>query len=609
MSSQNQQDKYKKNMEKINKPKLVLFQYKCHENLPKFVALHRYQHIKCLAQFFDVDVINNDCNFQQICDLHHPDLALFESGVNYKGCQRIEIANARTNSSMPKLGLHNGDSWCEARAGFISDMELWGIENYFSICTTMAEHTPEIADNLYVWPNFIDPDIYHDYHLNKNIPFLITGRQHSLYLWREQINHIITQSYPSLICPHVGYDDQHLTSRMMYGEEYARSINASWFVPTCGSIEQEVVRKHFEIPSCKSCLITEKTASLEAAGFVDMQNCIFTDGNDLLDKLDYLFEHQDELNRITTAGYDLVHSRHTLKERNQVFQWFNLHEKIKSNQKIIQTNPFDSLSLAESSSNLNYSINSNGLVTKLLREGDEYLWSRKYKEAESLYYKCFNYISWMPEPKLRLSLCNLCQGNAEKAISWIMQPLKYTLEDYKAIDPDPLEWAYFIICLLCQGNLVEAIIRINQFKHLSHPELDRLDWVIHSLCNQKKILPWPEKKSLNIRATVHHFPEISFMDWIENLHSYLQACQQFRLAEDLMNCMSTESQKAAIKKEKITQKLNRFMFKIRVKYLNFILQNLFKKSFMLSPISEASYFRISVTHIKKRKIKTLFSNN
>lgn len=595
-------------MERINKPKLVFFQYKCHENLPKFVVLHRYQHIKCLEQFFDVNVVNNDCDFQQICDLYHPDLTLFESGVNYKGCQRIEIANARTNISVPKLGLHNGDSWCEARAGFISDMELWGIENYFSICTTMAEHTPEIANNLYVWPNFIDPEIYHDYHLTKNIPFLITGRQHSLYLWRERVNQIITQSYPSLICPHVGYDDRRLASRMMYGEEYARSINASWFVPTCGSIEQEVVRKHFEIPACNSCLIAEKTASIEAAGFVDMQNCIFTDGNDLLDKLDYLFEHQDELHRITTAGYNLVHSRHTLKERDQIFQWFNLHQKIKPNNKIIQTNPFASLSIVESSSNLkSYSIGSDALVLRLLREGDEYLWSRKYNEAESLYHECFNYISWMPEPKLRLSLCNLYLGNIKKAISWIIQPLKYTLEDYKATDPDPLEWSYFIICLLCKGNLVEAIIRINQFKHLSHPELDRLRWVVNSLRNQKEKLPSPEKQLLNSRFTVHHFPEISFVDWIKNLHYFLQACQQFKLAEKLMSCMPMEIPKSVTKEENTNQKMVYFILSLRVKYLNFLLDKYFKKSFLLSPISEISYFTILVEHVKERKIKTLFS--
>ncbi|MDP4361108.1 glycosyltransferase, partial [Escherichia coli] len=77
------------------------------------------------------------------------------------------------------------------------------------------------------------------------------------------------------------------------------------------------------------------TPALEAAGFTDMQNCVFADEHDILDKLDYLFQNPDELERITNAGYQLVHSRHTLKQRDQIFQWFNLYKNLKSNQKIV----------------------------------------------------------------------------------------------------------------------------------------------------------------------------------------------------------------------------------------------------------------------------------
>ena len=56
---------------------------------------------------------------QQICDLYQPDITLFESGVNYRRCYRLNIVNTHTHLDIPKLGLHNGDSWCEARAGFL----------------------------------------------------------------------------------------------------------------------------------------------------------------------------------------------------------------------------------------------------------------------------------------------------------------------------------------------------------------------------------------------------------------------------------------------------------------------------------------------------------
>lgn len=601
-------------MENITKPRLVFFQWK-NKGVSKLVLLHKQQHIKCLSKFFEVIVINDDCDYQQICDKYQPDLTFFESGVNYRRCQKLEIKNIHTNLEIPKLGFHNGDSWCEARAGFLSDMEHWGIETFFSICTTMAEHTPEIAENLFVWPNFIDPDIYQDYSQTKVIPLLITGRQHPLYPWRERINKIVTQYYPSLICPHLGYDDERGTSRMMYGEQYARTINASWFVPTCGSIEKEVVRKHFEIPASKSCLITEKTPSIEAAGFIDMENCVFADENDVLDKLDYLFQHLDELETITNAGYKLVHSRHTLKQRDQIFQWFNLYKNLKPNQKIFQTNPFDPLTIVDKSSGIkNLHLVGNGSIIELLRQGDEKLWSGKYQEAEALYLKCLNHISWIPEPKLRLTLCNLYKGNAQTAFYWILQPIKYTLEDYQALDPDPVEWAYFIISLLCQGKLNEAIIRANQFPSLRHPELDRTRWAINCMQNPGENIPRPDSQLSKSRYSVHKLSNRSFADWINNLCILLKSCQQFSLAERLKNSLSSEYQSSE-QREKISNRViqvsKNYLLSIRSNWLK-TLNDIFEILHIpnprpsLPPISEMEYIirlaRVAKIDLAKRLV-------
>lgn len=34
--------------------------------------------------------------------------------------------------------------------------------------------------------------------------------------------------------------------------------------------------------------MTERTAAVEAAGFVDMENCVFVDGRNVVERLDYL---------------------------------------------------------------------------------------------------------------------------------------------------------------------------------------------------------------------------------------------------------------------------------------------------------------------------------
>ncbi|MEH1975648.1 MAG: glycosyltransferase [Nostoc sp.] len=527
-------------MDKVIKPRLVFFQWD-NKSLSKFVLLHRQQHINCLSEFFEIIVIHENCDYQEICEKYQPDLTLFESGVNYRGCQRLEIKNTNAYSEIPKLGFHNGDSWCEARAGFISDMENWGIETFFTICTTTAEHTPEIADNLFVWPNFIDIETYRDYGESKIIPVLFSGYTHNLYPWRRQIYKTVSQYYPSLVCPHLGYD-QRFTRRMLYGEQYARTINASYFVPTCGTIEKEIVRKHFEIPACKSCLITEKTASIEASGFIDMQNCIFADENDVLDKIDYLFQNPEELEMIINAGYDLVHSRHTLKQRDQIFQWFNLYQNLKPNQKIIQTDPFKPLSIVEQLSGINNShIIGNGLIINLLRQGDEKMSACKYEEAEGSYLKCVNYINWMPEPKLRLAICNLYKGDSETALYWITQPIKYILEEYQASDPDPVEWAYFIISLLCHGKLNDAIKTAHQFPCLFHPILNRTRWAIHLLNDRENNDTLPDLDKSKYRSSVHQLPDQSLDDWINHLCIMLASCQQFVLEKKLKTLSSSKN--------------------------------------------------------------------
>ncbi|MDV2995723.1 MAG: hypothetical protein N4J56_005377 [Chroococcidiopsis sp. SAG 2025] len=302
------------------------------------------------------------------------------------------------------------------------------------------------------------------------------------------------------------------------------------------------MRKHFEIPACKSCLITEKTPALEAAGFVDMQNCVFADETDVLNKIDYLFQNPEELEKITNAGYQLVHSQHTLKQRDQIFQWFNLNKIIKPGQKIVQNNPFGELTLVEEISGIKSThIINNTLDKILLHQGDEKLWNGKYDEAESLYLCCLNsLIQMLPEPKLRLAICNLYKGNAREALSWIFQPIECILILNKASEPDPVEWAYLIIILLCQGKLSEATERVNQFPSLYHPELDRVRWAIEVLNNSESQIAIPNQNLSNYRISVHQLPKWSFSDWVTNVCIMLKACKQVTFAEHLTNASGSE---------------------------------------------------------------------
>jgi hypothetical protein len=522
------------------KPKLLFFQYRYDERLPAFVLTHMLEHVRCLSQFFDVTVVNEDCDYVEMCDRHEPDLTLVEGSFTVSQCHRPRVTNVRGNPQIPKVGFLHSDGFSQGRAGFISDMDYWDIDTFFTISVIAAEHTPAIADRLFVWPNFVDPAIFQDYQQWKSIPVLFTGNSSNLYPWRQNVIRLVSKYYPSLICPHPGMYDPHSgLLQVIDGEPYARMLNASWFVPTCGTVARDVVRKHFEVPACKACLITERSAGLEAAGFVDLKNCVFADEKDILDKLGHLFQHRDQLETITEAGYQLVHSRHTMKQRNELLQWFSLRKRLKGDQKIIQPGPFEALSIVDkSAASSNCHVASNGEHLTLLRQGNEELLGGRYEEATSRYFRCLNYIPWMPEPQFRLALSNLYKGNAKKAESWILEPLQFTFGEYNAIDPDPVEWAYFIVCALCHGKVEEAKRRSGEFPWLRHSELDRVRLVVNFLGGTVLSVQSAHGGPFSMRASVHQVEDRDFREWIHELCIMLRACGQGNLAERVMGCQS-----------------------------------------------------------------------
>src|SRR5262249_40089367 len=157
---------------------------------------------------------------------------------------------------------------------------------------------------------------------------------------------------------------------------------------------------------------------LESAGFVDLANCVFADENDVLDKLQWLFERPEELERITKAGKELVDSRHTIQQRNQVFQWYTLHRQLKPGQRIVQPGPFLPLAIVDENSSVRQGhVNSAGVDRVLISRGDEALRAGRYGEAEKLYRQCNNYLQVdIPEARFRLVICWLYQGRSRAAL-------------------------------------------------------------------------------------------------------------------------------------------------------------------------------------------------
>ena len=515
------------------KPRLVFFQWdhQPNANAAGYLLLHMQQQVKCLATHFDVVVINRDCDYAQICDRHEPDLTLFESGYRSHGSRRIKITNTDCHVEVPKLGLHNADPWCDRRSGFLSDMEQWGIDTYFSIGTMTPEYMPEPKENLFVWPNFIDPEVYHDYRQHKIIPVTLTGQVNGLYPWREKVFPIIRERYPCLVSPRHTYESK-LASQLLSGEAYARALNASLVVPTCGTMAGEVVRKHFEIPGANACLLTERTAAVEAAGFADMDNCVFIDHRNVVERLDYLFAHPDEVQRIAAAGYSLVHSRHTLNDRPQIYQWFILNKGLRSGEKIIQPGPFsDLIKVERTSQRESIRIIGEASDRALLKQGDFLLEQDRVEEAKQCYIRCLDYVSYLPEAKFRLAICALRQGDADRAYGLLVNMVKVTMIDYGAADPDPVEWAYCLLAMICRGHLDQARRLQGFYPRLSHDELRHARIVLDQL--DRKDDRFTSSRHCSDRKSIHQIPKRSDPEWLAWFSDILERCQQPDLAKVL----------------------------------------------------------------------------
>ena len=127
----------------------------------------------------------------------------------------------------------------------------------------------------------------------------------------------------------------------------------------------------------------------------------------------------------------------------------------------------------------------------------------------------------MHQARLKSVICDLLRGDPSAALDSIVPLLKETLSHYRDVTPDPVEWAYFIVCLLCQGRLREARRRARQFRTVQHPELALIRSLVDSTvktCAGDRAL---------CRTSLHD--SISQDVWIRQLRQMLIACGQSRV--------------------------------------------------------------------------------
>lgn len=509
----------------LGRPRLAFFRQN-RADLPAFIQQHFDEHVQCLELFFDVVVIEESCNYDEVCDRLKVDLSLFESGVYVRADRRI--TDTHRHPSIPKIGLINADAYCLTRSVFLSDMDKWGVENFFTISMSLPSRVPHLRDRLFVWPNFADTRRFHTYSGGKKTPILFAGSLASNYPWRNRVNHLLGKRFQTVALPHGGWFKASQTKNVVSGESYARELSSSLIVPTCGTIAHELVRKHLEIPACGALLLTERTAAVEAAGFVDMETCIFADETDVVDKVEYLLAHPEEIERVSMAGQQLVFARHDIAHRNQIFQWFDLTRRSAPGESIAQPDPFGDMVLRREDCRAARAPESIvGRDWSLIDAADKASHAGQFEGARAGYHAVLNY-HYEAEAALGMARTSLRCGDAALARKWVWDSL-IRCACLGATEPDPVEWSVYILALLCAGRSRTAIRSARRYDSVIHGELARVRHLLHLLTGMP-----PENAPKRRRFSIHRDRPLSWAAWVEDVAQMLRACGQIEMAQRAM---------------------------------------------------------------------------
>ena len=257
--------------------------------------------LRWLSHHFELTVVPGDLDYGEAVSAHSPDLVMFDGGCDsFKG-RFPQYTNTNAHPEIPKVGFVRNDFHSPMRLNAFGRMEQWGVHTFFSPSFPVKGGPRAYRDRTIFVPRWVDDEIFKDYGEAKSVPVSMLGAgflASEFYPWRRRISQKIIQYFPFFHAPR-----PMPRPHMVVGENYARMINRSHFVVGCGGASRSLVSKLFEIPGARSVLITESTEIVRDAGFVDGENCIFADEDTVVDRIEHLLAHPEELEALTERSY------------------------------------------------------------------------------------------------------------------------------------------------------------------------------------------------------------------------------------------------------------------------------------------------------------------
>jgi len=244
-----------------------------------------------------------------------PDFILIVNDISFKmspvvkGMHSIDIPTG--------LIVNDVHRFTEQRRNYIRKNN---IKYIFSVIRDkFYESYPEYKNKMIWVPHCINPTIYKDYNLAKDISLLMIGAVNDTYPLRQTILKSYKRNSDLIYHEHPGYQplEKFKESFFYINEKYAKEINRAEIFFTCPSIFNYPLMKYYEVLACKSLLLAPTFKELEDLGFIPGIHFVAINEYNFKEKARYYLNNDYERKKIVCQGHKMVHQNHTIQIRAQ----------------------------------------------------------------------------------------------------------------------------------------------------------------------------------------------------------------------------------------------------------------------------------------------------
>ena len=431
---------------------------------------------RMLDHHFDLVTVAGDQDYGAVVERHQPDVVMFDSGCDtFQGRTRV-FTNTHKHPAIPKVGFIRQDFHSPLRLNSYGRMDAWGVEQYFSPSYPYRGAPRAWRDRVIFIPRWVDTEYFRDHGETKCIPVAMLGAgffASDFYPWRRRVAPQLVGSFPFVHAPRP-MPHPH----MIVGENYGRMINRAYFTVGCGGASRSLVSKLFEIPGARSVLVTEDTAIVRDAGFVDGENCVLTDEHEIVARLRYLLDHMDELEALTERGYQFAHANHTYRSRDHINQWLRLRQTTPPGHRIIQESCMKPLRTVPADFEQTQFIPfETSTVTQGIDMGFDALARGDYVAAEAAFEITLGHYNYMLEGHLGAGVALFHRGELTKAVTRFARNVNFQTACH-AVVRDPVNQAYLALTFLGAGNIPMAVKFAGRAPRVKHPALACVRWLL-----------------------------------------------------------------------------------------------------------------------------------